>query len=307
MSRARERGSRLQVREAGRSIVKGSQFRALYAHPACWAIVFLMLAPLPSHALDLDDVSPLAGPGRAFNPFPMAAVAHASAPVVNPAGLAAATSSDFLFLYTDADEIRDGDMALLLKMRTLGVAYERFNPLAGRDDVSRLTVGLGHQITRSLAVGASYAWFFSEDDGLADMSSLDFGLRARVAPRVVLAGAAYGFNSPDLDGVTIPREYMAGARMAPITKWLGLFVEGTMTAEQSLGDATGAYGTEIEPLNGLVLRGRADTDGDFHVGLEFNYNQTAYGILGRYSHGGGSDGRAGYMRLVDVPYARGAR
>jgi hypothetical protein len=55
------------------------------------------------------------------------------------------------------------------------------------------------------------------------------------------------------------------------------------------------------------LRGRADTDGDFLVGLEFNYNQTAYGILGRYSHGGGSDGRAGYMRLVDVPYARGAR
>ena len=271
---------------------------------ACCATVLLMLAPPPSHAIELNETTPLAGPGRAFNPFPLAAATHAVATAVNPAGLAAG-SSDFLLLYTDADEIRDGDTAVLLKMKTLGIAYERFDPLPDRASVTRFTVAWGYPVARSLTIGASYAWFFSDDDGLADLSSVDLGLRARLSSRIMLAGAAYGFNSTDLDGVEIPREYMAGARMAPITKWLGLFLEGTMTSEQSLADATGAYGMEIEPIGGVILRGRADTDGDFRLGFEFNYNQSAYGILGLFRSGGNSDGRAAYMRLVDTPYSRG--
>jgi len=269
--------------------------------------VLLTLAPPLSHAIELTDATPLAGPGRLFHPFPLASITNAAASVVNPAGLAGRVSSDFFLLFTDADEIRDGDTAYLLKMKTLGLAYERFDPLAGRASVSRLTVGFGRSFSRTLSLGVSYAWFFSEDDGLSDLSSLDFGVRALAGPRIALAVAAYGWNVPDLDGVAIPREFAAGVNFAPITQWLGLFVEGTMNGDQSLGDATGAYGTEIEPLSGLILRGRADTDGDFRFGLEFNYNQTAFGVLGRYRHGGGSDGRAGYSRLVDVPYSRGAR
>jgi hypothetical protein len=273
---------------------------------AC-VIVLLTLAPPSSHAVEVTEATPLAGPGRVFHPFPLASITHAGAAVVNPAGLAGRVSSDFLFLFTDADEIRDGDTAYLLKMKTLGIAYERFDPLAGRASVSRLTVGFGRAFSPSLALGASYAWFFSEDDGLADLSSLDFGVRALAGSRIAFAAAAYGWNVPDLDGVAIPREFAAGLELAPITQWLGLFVEGTMTSKQSLGDATAAYGAELEPISGLILRGRADTDGDFRFGLEFNYNQTAFGVLGLYRHGGGSDGRAAYSRLVDVPYSRGAR
>jgi len=268
------------------------------------ALLVCVHAP-PARALTLSDVSPLAGAARAFHPYSLASIDNALSIVANPAGIAARPSAEFFGLVTDSDHLRDGDNAILLKMRQLGVGYERFRPVDGAARVSRLTVAMGRRVTRSLTIGASYAWFFSDDDDLAKLSSVDFGLHARAHSRVAFAGAAYGYNRPSLGGERIPRDYAAGVELAPITRWLGLFFEGSMTSEENLAGATGAYGLELEPISGIVLRGRADTDGDYRVGFEYNFNQSGYGVVGLYRHSGGSDGRAGYIRLMESPYRRG--
>lgn len=258
-----------------------------------------------ARAITLSDVSPLAGAARAFHPYSLASIDNALAIVANPAGIAARPAAEFLALMTDSDERRDGDNAVLVKMRQLGLGFERYRPREGAARVTRLTLATGRRVTRSVTIGASYAWFFSDDDDLAALSSVDFGLHARAHRRIAVAAAAYGYNRPALGSVRILREYAAGLAIAPVTRWLGLFVEGTMTSEQNLAGATGAYGFDLEPIAGIVLRGRTDTDGDYRVGFEYNFNQSGYGVVGLYRHSGGSDGRAGYIRLTESPYRRG--
>ena len=168
---------------------------------AC-VIVLLTLAPPPSHAIELTDATPLAGPGRLFHPFPLASITNAAASVVNPAGLAGRVSSDFLSPVHGRRQFERGHRvptenedsgAGLRAVRSIGWTRLRIAPHGG---VRPLFLA-------DAVVGVSYAWFFSEDDGLADLSSLDFGVRALAGPRIALAVAAYGWNVPDLDGVAI--------------------------------------------------------------------------------------------------------
>ncbi|MFN0151400.1 MAG: hypothetical protein ACKVU1_11920 [bacterium] len=265
----------------------------------------VLCGPSAAGAITLSDVSPLAGAARAFHAYSLASIDNALAIVANPAGIAVRPSAEFFMLVTDSDRLRDGDTAFLAKMQQLGVAYERFRPVEGAARVSRLTFATGRRVTRSLTIGMSYGWFFSDDDSLAALSSFDLGVHVRAHSRIAFAGAAYGYNRPSLGETRIPRHYEAGVELSPITQWLGLFCEASMTSEENLAGATAAYGAEIEPVAGIVLRGRADTDGDYRVGFEYNFNQSGYGVVGLYRHSGGSDGRAGYIRLTDSVYRRG--
>jgi hypothetical protein len=282
---------------------KAPALRARFALLAPFALFALLAAP--TAALDLREASPLRGPASVFHPFPLAGIDHAVAVLENPAGLAVAPSSEFFGLVTDSDHLGDGDTAFLLKMRLVGLAYERSRPVEGLPSAGKLTVGMGRRLSRTMAFGASYAWFFSKDDDLADLSSVDFGLLVRAVPRISLAAAATGYNRPTFRGERIPRRYAAGLQAAPAGDWLLLFLEGTAHSEERLADGVAAYGLELEPLSGIVLRGRADTDGDYRVGFEYNFGQSAYGVVGLYRNDGDSDGRAGYIRLLDTAYRRG--
>ncbi len=270
----------------------------------CVALLVCLLASR-AHSLTLSEVSPLAGAARAFHPYSLASIDNALAIVANPAGIAVRPSAEFFMLVTDSDRLRDGDNAFIAKMQQLGLAYERYRPVEGGARVSRLTLATGRSVTRAVTVGVSYGWFFSDNDDLASLSSLDFGVHARPLSRIAFAGAAYGYNRPSLGETRISRHYEAGVELSPITQWLALFFEGSMTSEDNLAGATAAYGAEIEPIGGIVLRGRADTDGDYRVGFEYNFNQSGYGVVGLYRHSGGSDGRAGYIRLTESIYRRG--
>lgn len=233
-----------------------------------------------------------------FHAYPLARVDNAFATVVNPGALAARVSTEIVAVFADSENLRDGDWAVLLKRLGFGFGYERYGPIDSLPRVTRLTVGTGRQITRRVFVGSSLAWYFSKDDDLADLASLDIGFLARPVPRLSLAMVASGLNRPDFRGVAIERRYAAGVGVSPIRR-LVLFVEDEIAADQNLAATVPAYGFELEPVRGIVLRAGADTDGDFRFGFEYNFAQSAYGVVGRYRHDGESDGRAGMIRLTD--------
>lgn len=256
----------------------------------------------PAPALTLEDSSPLHGTATLFHPYPLARVDNAVAAVVNPAGLAARYSAELFGVVTDADALRDGDSAVLVKIRRLGIAYERYRPIEDDASVARLTVATARPITRSLFIGSSYAWYFSKDDDLDQLSSLDFGLLARHPRGLSFAATATGVNRPSFHGERLDRLFSFGLAFGPVLGRFTLFAEDAIAQNQSLSATVPAYGLEAEPFGGMLLRARMDTDGDFRLGFEYNFNQSAYGVVGRYSQDGDSDGRAGYLRLADEPY-----
>jgi hypothetical protein len=268
------------------------------------ACALALVVRAPAGARTLAESSPLHGAATLFHPYPLALLDNAVASVVNPAGLGVVPSAEFFGLITDSDAARDGDLAVLLKMRRLGLAFERSRPFADRDRVTRLTVAHGRPLGSRLTAGASYAWCFSGDSKLAELSSADAGLTYRAGTRVALAASALGINEPKLDGVRLARTYLAGVAARPALDWLTLFGEGSLLAGSRAEDGVAAYGLVVEPVHGILVRGRADTDGDFRFGFEYNIHQSAYGVVGLYDSGGESDGRAGYLRLNDTEYRR---
>ncbi len=255
-----------------------------------------------AEALTLGDASPLQGTATLFHPYPFASVDNAVATVVNPAGLAARYTAELFGAVTDADALRDGDSAVLIKLRRLGLGYERYRPVQDGASVARFTVALGRPITRSVLIGTSYAWYFSKDNDLDRLSSLDLGLLARGAHGISLGVAATGVNRPEFRGARIDRLYTFGVACGPYLQRFTVFAEDAIAENQSLSQTVPAYGLVVEPIAGLLLRSRIDTDGDFRVGFEYNFPQSAYGVVGRYAHDGESDGRAGYLRLTDEIY-----
>ena len=266
--------------------------------------VALAAVPRPdrAEALTLGDASPLQGTATLFHPFPLASVDNAVATVVNPAGLAARNSAEVFGVVTEADALRDGDSAVLIKLRRLGLGYERYRPFQDGASVARFTFALGRPITRSVFIGSSYAWFFSKDEDLDQLASLDFGLLARDPRGISFAATATGVNRPDYRGGRLDRLYSFGVAFGPLLQRFTLFAEDAIAEGQSLSRTVPAYGVVVEPFAGVLLRSRIDTDGDFRLGFEYNFPQSAYGVVGRYAHDGESDGRAGYLRLTDEIY-----
>jgi hypothetical protein len=271
------------------------------------ASALLAAAGAPAAAArTLEDASPLRGAAGVFHPYPLARVDNAVAAVANPAGLAARNSTEIIGLVTDSDHLRDGDSAFLVKRLEVGAAYERYRPFASSASVARLTLATARRITRHVFFGSSYAWYFSKDGDLADLASLDLGLLVRRPPRLSFAATANGLNKPSVRGERLERRYACGLGVSPVARVV-LFVEDEIAANENLGATVPAYGVELEPRRGILLRGRLDTDGDAMLALEFHFGQGAYGVVGRTSHDGGSDGRAGYIRLTDEIPGAGPR
>jgi hypothetical protein len=279
-----------------------ARWRPLAAWLAAAATLGAAGCPDMAASLTLSDASPLHGTATLFHPYPFASVDNAVATVVNPAGLSARYSAEFFGAVTDAEVLRDGDSAFLLKVRGAGFAYERYRPIPDGESAARFTVAMSRPITRSVFIGSSYAWYFSDDQELDDLSSLDIGLLVRGMSSLSFAAAATGVNRPEYAGSRIDRLYTAGLVYGPIVGHFTVFAEDALYEGQSLSETVPAYGLEVEPLAGLMLRSRFDTDGDFRVGIEYNLPKSAYGVVGRYGSGGESDGRAGYLRLTDETY-----
>jgi len=270
--------------------------------PEIALLVVLILGPIRSAAaVSLADAPPLHGPVTLFHPYPLARVDNAAAAVANPAGLAARPSSELLVLATDSDALRDGEIGVILKRLDFGLAYERYRPFRDGPSVARFTVASARRLSRTLFFGSSYAWYFSKDDSLADLASLDLGLLARWPPHVSIAMTATGVNRPDYGASRIDRRYALGIGYSPVRR-LVLFAEDVLAGGTSLGETAPAYGIEVEPTRGIVLRGRADTDGDFRIGIEYNFDQSTFGIVGLFDNDGDSAARAGYVRMTDETY-----
>src|SRR5512145_3574292 len=100
----------------------GSRLPARLSRAVAGAALAIFLPAAGPSALTLESASPLHGTATLFHPHPFARVDNAVAAVVNPAGLGVRYGSDLYGMITDSDNLRDGDFAVLVKLRRLGLS-----------------------------------------------------------------------------------------------------------------------------------------------------------------------------------------
>ncbi len=240
------------------------------------AVLLAPLIALPAHAAVPTDMGVI----------PSAALADdASALIINPAGLGASAGATTMLTQQGW---ASGTSRILLNAGSLGLGYSNINQGTSSNDY---TLGLGFALTDSWRWGMSYhlpaegrPW------------SYDLGVLARPMNYLALGATVRNvFATPGAFGSS-GRDYQLGAAFRPFGPRWTLSLDLPYNDAQPFGWTTlqPFVGLDAEIIEGLHLRGWADTAGSFQVGVAVHSFQLGAGVMGTASQAGG------YLRLSAV-------
>jgi protease-4 len=205
----------------------------------------------------------------------------ASALMFNPAGLGWKRGSQFLYLHSYSDSTFKGDNGIFFSFGNAAFAAEW---LGYEKDIRyrKYTLALGFEIMPRLYFGSSYSWFGSKIEEYDDLSSWRVGLLARPCPYFSLGAVARDLNQPTFFGEKIEVGYDLGIAIRPFTDRVTFFADASMEDKEKFEDGEFRYGAQVEILDGLILSGDVDNDGNFGVNLRLNFPNTALGSYNYY-------------------------
>ncbi len=240
---------------------------------------FILVLFLINASLAFADESPTIGFRAPF--YSSAFSDDASALMFNPAGLGWKRGTQFLYLHSYSDSTFKGDNALYFNGGNAAFAAEW---LGYEKDIRyrKYTLALGFEIMPRLYFGSSYSWFGSKIKEYDDLSSWRVGLLARPCPYFSLGAVARDLNRPTFFGEKVEVGYDLGIAVRPLTDRVTLFVDGSMKDKQKLKQGKLRYGAQLEVLEGLILSGDVDNDGNFGVNLRLNFPTASLGSYNYY-------------------------
>jgi protease-4 len=187
----------------------------------------------------------------------------------NPAGLGMKRGFQTSFFHTFSDSSFEGDNAWLLSAGGLGFSVEwlgNITPLTYR----KYTLASGGKFVGGFYWGTSYSWFGSRHKEYDKLSSWKLGLLARPFEFLSLGAVANDLNRPRFYGKRTDISFDCGLAIRPIGEKLTLSVDGSMSQKERLKDATYRFRAEVEPLDGFILSGDIDDQGNFGIGGRIN-------------------------------------
>lgn len=258
-----------------------------------WALA-LSVAVVP-----LAPIAPaMAAIDNTFNPQELgslssvATVEDASALVVNPSALAFQRGSE-LFLSRSVNGLQQTN--LFLSGGGFGSGWQQFYTPQGRF-LNDFTLGTSVMLLDTLSLGGnfSYLQFLDNQGG----NSANFGLSALYRPNPWLSAGVRldNITNPPVGGnVQLPRVYRAGFAVRPGTDRVTLSLDGLWKERDPLYAITPVLGVQAELFPGLVLRGMADNQLNYNLGLALKFGQFTMGGMS-----GVTSGRVGPSDMVYI-------
>jgi protease-4 len=212
---------------------------------------------------------PRALPPAVYGHEGIAGVEGARAAWFNPAGLGTRYPSELVLWRTQAPD-RDGDWGGVLGRENVALHGRRLGEGVQEWGVSG---GWGRERERS---GARLAWLV--DTGTRDyVVDLALGTRTRPAPWLSTAFLAEHLAEPAFRGARLHRTYTVGLGLRPLAlartvahdagTRLTLTADLLWTEGADRDDARAAFGAELEPVPGIVLRGAIDNARGVRIGV----------------------------------------
>jgi len=191
----------------------------------------------------------------------------------NPAGLGQKRGFQTGFFHTFSDSSFEGDNGWFLSAGGLGFSVEWLGNITPQT-YRKYTLSSGGKFVDGLFWGTSYSWFGSKHKDYDDLSSWKLGLLARPFEFLSVGAVAKDLNRPRFDRERTEVSYDFGIAVRPMGELmrdrLTLAVEASFAQDEKLGDATTRFRTEAEPLDGFIVFGDIDNDGNFGLGGRVN-------------------------------------
>jgi protease-4 len=229
--------------------------------------------------------------------LPSASVAvsdDAMAVVFNPAGLGIERGMNGYYLHTFSGET-GGDNALFISLSGFGFGAEFADP--GSVEFTKYTLSDGMRLFDSLYLGSSYAWFNSKDDAYDKLSSWDIGLLWRPSGLVSIGLAARNLSRSVFDGADTSRTYDLSFALRPYTNRATFSIDSELQEGRKVKDARITYAMECEPIDGVMLRGSYNNDGNFDIRVGIGFTQFEVGAYNRFDSDRRRDGGVAYARF----------
>lgn len=265
--------------------------------PVCFLLALgSIILSVPAQA----RVSHLAS-GDIFSLTSVAYCGDARDVVVNPALMATRQGFSSLFYHQFSDSSFKGETSLFFSAGGLGFAAQWLKT-PQRLDYRSYTLSLSGRLGDQLYTGLSYTWKRSSSYLFDDYSALNFGLLYRPCTFVSFGGVARDLNRPkDWDKIHY-REFDLGLAIRPFTPRVTLSIDGGMSEKENIKDIVPVYGLELEPVDGLVLRGNRDRDGNLGFGIQLNLATIGGGLIRLYDEDSNYHEGATYLRLSQERY-----
>lgn len=192
----------------------------------------------------------------------------------NPAGLGLKRSFQTSFFHTFSDSSFEGDNAWFLCVGGLGFSVEWLGNITSQTYRKYSLAHGGKLFTEWLYLGTSYSWFRSRHEDYDKLSSWKLGLLARPFEFLSLGAVAKDLNRPRFDGERTEVSYDFGLAVRPLGRLLDerltLSADASFAQNEKLKDATTRFRAEAEPVDGFVVFGDIDNDGNFGIGGRIN-------------------------------------
>lgn len=213
-------------------------------------------------------------------PLPaIALVDDSSALNLNP-GAAGARDVFDLYMSKSLNPSSAGHFTATLGLPNLSLGFQQFQSgLLG--DLRKFSTAYTYPLTDMLSFGAAY--HMTQQISVADSSihSFDLGMLIRPARFLSFGLSARNLNAPLVGNTQIQRAYVAGVGVRPLGERLTLTADVQWDEGDPAQNITALFGLETEPLDGLLMRGSVDLQGQFYVGAGFQFEL----FNGGYYHG----------------------
>lgn len=187
----------------------------------------------------------------------------------NPAGLGLKRDIQSSFFHTYSDSSFKGDNAWFLSVGEFGFSVEWLGNMAS-ETYRKYTLARGGKFADGFYWGTSYSWFGSRYEDYNKLSSWKVGLLLRPFEFLSFGAIAKDLNRSRFQGEKTDISFDCGLALRPMGDRLTLSADASLSEKERLKDAVMKYRAEVEPLDGFILSGDIDNDGNFGIGGKVN-------------------------------------
>lgn len=268
-----------------RSTAPSSPRRAI---PIATLAATVALTATPAWALDQSQ--PYA-PTELGTLSSVATLEDATALAINPAALSYMRSSE-LFLGRSVNGLDQTD--LFLTGGGFGTSWQQYR--SGGRFLNDFTMGAATDIAWGFSVGGRFSYLQFLDNMGGNSPNFEVGGMFRPNGWLSLGLSVDNLNTPAVGAVSLRRSYRAGIGIRPFTDRITVSLDGLWVEGDPAAQIQPVLGAQVEPLNGLVIRGQVDQfnqqlEYSAGIGLEFN-------TLGTGFMSGVTSGRVGQSDMV---------
>jgi len=188
----------------------------------------------------------------------------------NPAGLGLRRDFQSSFFHTHSDSSFEGNNAWLFSSGGLGFSVEWLGNVTPQN-YRKYTLAGGGKFADGFYWGTSYSWFGSRYEDYDKLSSWKIGFLLRPFEFLSFGAISKDLNRPRFRGERTDISFECGVAVRPIGDRLTLSVDASISQKEKLKDAAMMlYRAEFEPIDGFIVLGDIDNDGNFGLGGRIN-------------------------------------